>query len=148
MTQTRITLYLLRAVVTLMVAAAAMMAQTGGGATLVGTVKDSTGSVVGQAKVTVVNTATNFITETSSGADGAYYVPYLTPGEYRVKVSAAGFKEFVREGLTMRSAEVPRIDIILELGAVTESVTVTASASLVNTETVVSAYVIPATVLT
>ena len=131
-----------------MVASAAMMAQTGGGATLVGTVKDSTGSVVGQAKVTVINTATNFITETSTAADGSYYVPYLTPGDYRVKVSAAGFKEFVREGLTMRSAEVPRVDIILELGAVTESVTVNASASLVNTENVVSAYVIPATVLT
>ena len=132
----------------LALASAAIMAQTGGGATLVGTVKDSSGSVVGQARVIVINTATNFTTETSTGADGAYYVPYLTPGDYRVKVSAPGFKEFVREGLTMRSAEVPRIDINLELGAVTESVTVNASASLVNTENVVSAYVIPAAVLT
>jgi len=137
-----------RTALALMVAAAAMLAQTGGGATLVGTVKDATGSVVGQAKVTVINTATNFVTETTSGADGSYYVPYLIPGDYRVKVTASGFKEFVREGLSMRSAEVPRVDIILELGAVTDSVTVSASASLVNTENVESSYVIPAEVLT
>ncbi len=129
------------------VASTAMMAQTGGGATLVGTVRDGSGSVVAQAKVSVVNTATNFLTDTSTGADGAYYVPYLTPGDYRVKVSAPGFKEFVREGLTMRSAEVPRVDITLELGSVTESVTVNSSATLVNTENVESAYVIPAEVL-
>ena len=74
------------------VASTAMMAQTGGGATLVGTVRGGSGSVVAQAKVSVVNTATNFLTDTSTGADGAYYVPYLTPGDYRVKVSAPGFK--------------------------------------------------------
>ena len=105
------------------------MAQTGGGATLVGTVKDATGATVGGAKVTVVNTATSFIAETTTSAEGAYYVPYLTPGDYRVKVSSAGFKEFVREGITLRSAEVPRVDITLELGSISESVTVSASAS-------------------
>src|SRR5258708_33801902 len=114
------------------------MAQDGGGATLVGTVKDATGAQVGGAKVTVVNTATSFITETTTSAEGAYYVPYLTPGDYRVKVSAAGFKEFVREGITLRSAEVPRVDITLELGSLNDSVTVSASASLLNTENVVS----------
>jgi hypothetical protein len=62
-------------------------------------------------------------------------------------VSAAGFKEFVREGLTLRSAEIPRIDIVLELGAVSESVTVSGSASLLNTENVVSSYLLPAEVL-
>lgn len=137
-----------RTIATLMVASASMMAQSGGGATLVGTVKDSSGSVVGHAKVTVINTATNFTTEILTAADGSYYVPYLTPGDYRVKVIAPGFKEFVREGLTLRSAEVPRVDINLEVGALTESVSVSASASLVNTENVVSGYVIPSTVLT
>ena len=84
------------------------MAQTGGGATLVGTVKDATGAAVGAAKVTVVNLATSFIAETTTSPEGAYYVPYLAPGDYRMKVSSAGFKEFVREGITLRSAEVPR----------------------------------------
>src|SRR4051794_13655208 len=64
--------------------AAALMGQTGGGATLVGTVRDSTGSVVAGAVVKVVNTETSFLTETTSQPDGSYYVPYLTPGNYRV----------------------------------------------------------------
>src|SRR5438093_8754476 len=59
--------------------AAALMGQTGGGATLVGTVKDSSGSVVAGAKVKVVNTGTSFLTETTTQPDGSYYVPYLTP---------------------------------------------------------------------
>src|SRR5262249_10257577 len=88
--------FLCQSILILMAAAPAAMAQTGGGATLVGTVRDSTGSVVPQAKVTVVNTATAFVTETTTGTDGSYYVPYLIPGDYRVKVNAAGFKEFVR----------------------------------------------------
>ena len=71
--------FAIRAVVTSLVTAAAMMAQTGGGATLVGTVKDATGSVVAQASVTVVNTATAFVTTTTTTAEGAYYVPYLIP---------------------------------------------------------------------
>ncbi len=105
----------------------AVFAQTGGGATLVGTVRDSTGAVVGGAKVVAINTATNFIAEHMTSAEGSYYIPYLVPGEYRIKVTAAGFKEIVREGILLRSAEVPRIDINLEVGAVTESVTVSGS---------------------
>ena len=124
--------------------AAAVMGQTGGGATLVGTVKDSSGSVVAGAKVKVVNTETSFLTQTTTQTDGSYYVPYLTPGNYRVTVNALGFKEFVRDGLTMRSAEVPRVDINLEVGSVSESVTVSAAATLLTTENVVSGYVVPA----
>src|ERR1043166_4711020 len=95
----------LQAALMLLVVAAALIAQTGGSATLVGTVKDSSGSVVAGAKITVVNTATSFVTATETAADGGYYVPYLTPGDYRMTVNAAGFKESVREGLTLRSAE-------------------------------------------
>ena len=62
-------------------------------------------------------------------------------------MKAPGFKEFVREGLTLRSAEVPRVDIVLEVGAVTDSVTVSGAATLLNTENVVSSYVLPAEVL-
>jgi hypothetical protein len=58
-------------------------------------------------------------------------------------VNAAGFKESVREGLTLRSAEVPRADIVLEVGGVNETVTVSGSATLLNTENVVSSYVSP-----
>src|SRR5262245_51293143 len=63
---------------------ASLVGQTGGGATLVGTVKDSSGSLVTGAKVRVVNTETAFLTETVTLTDGSYYVPYLTPGSYKV----------------------------------------------------------------
>ena len=134
------------AVLTLVISTAAL-AQTGGGATLVGTVKDTSGALVGGAKVKVVNTETNFVTETTTAADGAYYVPYLTPGNYRVTVTAPGFKEFVREGISLRSAEVPRIDLVLEVGAVNEVVTVSGSAPLLATENVISSFVIAQDVL-
>lgn len=138
----------LRACALILTLAATLPAQTGGGATLVGTIKDSTGAVVAGAKVTVTNTATNFVTENVTSPEGAYYIPYLVPGPYRIKIAAAGFKEIVREGITLRSAEVPRIDITLEVGSVSESVTVNASASLLNTENVLSSYVLPSHVLT
>src|SRR4051794_18225504 len=119
---------IITAIATLVAGSAELMAQTGGGATLVGTVRDATGATVAGAKVTVVNTETAFVTEATTQEDGGYYLPYLAPGRYRLKVTASGFKEYVNEGLSFRSAEVPRVDISMELGAVSESVTVDASA--------------------
>ena len=137
------------AVVALMVvAAAAAMAQTGDGATLVGTVKDATGAVVAGAKLKAVNTATNYVSETSTNAEGGYYVPFLPPGNYRVTVEAPGFKGFVRDGLILMAFDVPRVDIVLEVGAQTESVTVSGSTPLLNTENATSDYVLPADVIT
>ncbi len=143
MTKTRFSVL----IATLMVAAGAALAQTGGGATLVGTVKDSTGSAVVGAKLTVINTETNFVTETTTKDDGGYTLPYLAPGNYRLKVSSKGFKEYVREGLTFRSADVPRVDVALEVGSMSDSVTVQGDVALINTENVVSSYVLSAEVL-
>ena len=65
--------------------AGALWGQGGTGrATLVGTVKDPTGSVVPLAKVKVVNAATSFVTETTASEQGAYYLPNLDPGTYRL----------------------------------------------------------------
>src|SRR5437016_5634247 len=80
-------------IATLVAGSADLMAQTGGGATLVGTVRDAMGATVAGAKVTVVNTETAFVTETTTKEDGGYYLPYLAPGGYRLKVTASGFKE-------------------------------------------------------
>lgn len=117
-------------------------AQTGGGATLVGTVTDTSGALVAGARLTAVNIATSVATEVTTSNEGAYYMPYLAPGEYRLKVTAPGFKEYVRERITMRSSEVPRVDIVMEVGSVSDSITVSAETPLLNTENVVSAYVI------
>lgn len=115
--------------------AVAALAQTSGAATLVGTVKDSTGAVVPAAKVLVVNTQTSFVSESVTSAKGNYYVPYLNPGTYRVTVEAAGFKQYVRDGIVLRPGETPRVDIALDVGSLTEAVTVSAAAPLLNTET-------------
>ena len=112
-----------------------VFAQTTGTATVVGTVTDSSGAIVPGATVSVVNTETQFIYTGATTADGNYYVPNLIPGTYRLTVEAQGFKRYVQEGIILRTSEQPRINVTLEVGAVTESVSVTASAPLLETET-------------
>src|SRR5438128_879249 len=65
-------------------------------ATLVGTVTDTTGSVVPGAKVTVVNSETLFRSETTTSSVGGYYVPYLNPGSYQITLEASGFKRYLQ----------------------------------------------------
>jgi hypothetical protein len=106
-------------------------------ATLVGTVTDSSGLVVPGAKVTLVNTDTNFRSEATTGTEGGYYVPYLNPGGYQLTIEAPGFKRYVRAGIMIRTGEIPRVDVQLEVGAVTEAVTVSETNPLLETDTTV-----------
>src|ERR1043166_8870431 len=110
-------------------------AQTTGSATLLGTLTDSSGAVVAGAKVTVVNTGTSFTSSSVTNAEGYYFVPYLSPGTYHLTIEAPGFKRYVRDGILLRTNESPRIDVALEVGAVTEAVEVTGAAPLLETET-------------
>jgi hypothetical protein len=103
--------------------------------TLVGTVTDSTGAVVPSAQVTVKNLETSFVSKGETNSEGAYYIPFLVVGNYELTVGAGGFKSFVQTGIQIRAAEVPRIDVRLEIGATTESVLVTGGAALLETET-------------
>jgi len=121
---------------------AAAIAQTTGAATLVGTVTDATGAVVAAARVTVVNVETSFRSEAVTGLEGNYYVPYLNPGSYQITVEAAGFKRYVRDGVTIRTGEAPRVDITLELGSTNESITVSALAPLLATDTAVAGQIL------
>src|SRR5262245_6168074 len=120
---------------TVVLFAASAFAQTAGTATLLGNVTDSTGAAVANARISVVNPETTATLATLSTAEGVYQVPYLAPGTYTVSVEAPGFKRYVREGVVVRTGEVPRIDVQLEVGAVTESVQVTGAAPLLDTET-------------
>src|SRR5437879_1602761 len=108
-----------------------------GAATLVGAVTDSTGAVVPGAKVSVVNSGTAFLSETTTSADGSYYVPYLSPGAYRITLEASGFKRYVHDGVIVRAGETPRVDVTLEIGSVTEAVEVSAQSPLLATESTV-----------
>jgi hypothetical protein len=122
-------------VAALTLTAAVGNAQTTGAATLVGTVTDTTGAIVPGAKVTVVNVGTSFVHEGVTNTAGAYYVPNLSSGNYRLTIEAQGFKSYVQSGITLRINEQPRIDVVLEIGAVTESIEVAATPPLLETET-------------
>src|SRR5687768_2290760 len=110
-------------------------AQSTGAATVVGTVSDSTGAVVPNAKVTARNLGTQFVSESITNATGSYYIPNLISGSYELAVEAAGFKKYVETGLILRINEQPRIDVKLEVGNVAESVQVAATTPLLETET-------------
>jgi hypothetical protein len=122
-------------------------AQGTGAATLVGTITDTSGAVVPGAKVTVMNTGTAFISEASANAEGGYYIPYLIPGTYRMTIEGQGFKKYVRDGITLRTNEQPRIDVVLEVGALTETISVEASAPLLETETATAGQVMDGAVV-
>ena len=67
-----------------------------------GRVQDPSGAVVSGAQVSIVNLATNIDTPSQTNEEGLYRVPALRPGAYRVTISAAGFKKFVRESVDLR----------------------------------------------
>ena len=106
-------------------------------ATLVGTVTDETGSTIPNAAVSVTNTDTKVVTPSKTNQDGAYYVPFLIPGNYQLGIEAAGFKKYLQTGLILNAGETPRIDIKLQVGTVSEEIKVSAQASLLDTDSVV-----------
>jgi hypothetical protein len=116
-------------------AALVASAQITGTATVTGAVMDSSGSMIPGARVVVTNTATGVAVTTTTTAEGTFYVPSLNPGAYRLQIEANGFKQYVRDGIILRTAEQPRIDVQLEVGAVSESVNVSGTAPLLETET-------------
>jgi len=104
-------------------------------ATILGTVNDSSGAVVPKAQVTAINVDTNVARSTETDQVGQYSIPFLPTGTYRVEVTSGTFKKFVQTGVVLDVGRSARIDPVLEIGAVTETVSVTADAPLVNTTT-------------
>jgi hypothetical protein len=113
--------------------ALAAFAQTDRG-TITGTIGDPAGAVVAGAKVEAKNVATGAVYEVASTDTGNYTIAQLPAGTYEMSVTVAGFKKFVRQNLTVQVAGTIRIDVVLEVGATSESVTVTEAAPLLKTE--------------
>src|SRR5665213_679273 len=111
----------------------AAFSQTANG-TITGTITDSTGATVAGAAVDVTNTDTGTTVSTVSTATGNYTAPNIQPGPYAVAVIASGFKKYTRSGLELAAAQTLRVNAALEIGASTESITVSAAASLLKTE--------------
>jgi hypothetical protein len=104
-------------------------------ATISGHVLDASGSAVPNARVQVVSAATNETTSALSDNSGGYTIPLLRPGIYKMTATAQGFKQFVRDNVELQAAKQAGIDIRLEIGALTETVEVTAEAALLETQT-------------
>src|SRR5947209_197920 len=112
---------------------AILFGQAGTG-TITGEVRDPAGAVVPNTPVEVRNAETNVAYPAQSTGTGAYTVTQLPPGKYSVSVAAAGFKKLTRAGITVDAGQTLPLDLILEVGSNTESVTVTAEATLLKTE--------------
>jgi hypothetical protein len=116
-----------------LVIASAAFAQTDRG-TITGTVLDPAGAVVPSASVVARNTATSQEYTVGTTGTGNYTMANLPAGSYEFSVTAMGFKKYLRPGVTVQVAETTRVDAILEVGAVNDTVTVTAEAPLLKTE--------------
>ena len=110
---------------------------------IAGTVRDASGAVLPGAAITISNPATGVERKLVTDAAGNYTVPQLPVGEYSIRAELINFKAQVREGVALRVAERLRIDISLELGQVSEEVTVTESAPLLRTTNAEVSEVIP-----
>jgi len=111
----------------------AAFGQTGG--TITGLISDPAGAVVPNAPVEAKNSATGVVVSAATSATGNYFLGDLPAGTYEVDATVTGFKKYVRTGITVQQLQTTRIDITLEIGASTQSVTVSADASLLKTET-------------
>jgi hypothetical protein len=108
-------------------------AQTDRG-TITGTVADPSSAVVAGAKISVNNVATGLKTETITTNTGNFTIASLPAGVYEVSVEAPGFKKTTQQGIQVQVAQIVRLDLTLQVGATTESVTVTAAAPLLKSE--------------
>jgi hypothetical protein len=102
--------------------------------TLVGNVTDETGLAVPGATVTITHTETNQTRETVSNATGGYSFANIPPGTYQVDVSLTGFQSFSSRGVAVRQSTSERVDVRLTVGALQETVLVSGTAAVLQTE--------------
>src|SRR4029077_20875720 len=102
-------------------------------ATLSGTVMDRSGAAVIDAKIELMNSDTNLKTATTTNKSGIYVVTGLRPGRYRMAVSKDGFRSIVVTDITLNVQDVVSRNFNLDVGAISESVTVTADQININT---------------
>jgi len=117
----------------LVLATPALFAQ-GGSGTITGILTDTGGAVVPGAVVQAVNSGTGQIYQATTTNTGNYTISEVPYGKYELSVSVQGFKKYVHANMQIEVAQTLREDIRLEVGAASESVTVTAEATLLKTE--------------
>src|SRR5713226_784728 len=124
---------LLSAITILLLPAATTALPQSTTATLFGVVRDSTSAVVPQARVTARNVLTSFSRGAQTDETGNYLITNLPVGDYSLTAERDGFRRFIQEGITLVVNQNARVDVTLTIGAVSESVSVTAQPPDVDT---------------
>lgn len=103
-------------------------------ATLVGSITDPVGAVVPNAPVSITNQGTGAVTSTKSNESGNYTFTFLPPGTYKVTVIAPGFQKKITSEVSVPVNTTTRVDVSLQIGSTSETVTVTDQAPLLQTD--------------
>ena len=103
-------------------------------ARLTGTARDGSGAVVVGAHIAARNVSTGVTTSAQANNTGVYSISFLNSGKYELSCELTGFKRFVRSGIVLETGTTTTVDVVLELGAVTEVVSVAASTPLLESE--------------
>lgn len=114
--------------------ASCLYGQGGANGTILGTVTDSGGAVVPNAKVDATNSATGLSSRTQTSSTGDYTIPYLNPGTYKISVTAPGFQTSVSNVFVLAVAQEARVNVVLKPGGATEVVEVQANAIALDTD--------------
>jgi hypothetical protein len=120
-------------ILSLMLSSAPLFPQAGAG-TLTGTVTDQSGALLPGVTITVRNPGTGSARETVTNDTGNYSIPGLRPASYDVSAEVAGFRKHSQTGFRIEVDQIARLDIRLEVGAVSEVVEVRGAAQLLHTE--------------
>src|SRR3954447_6892425 len=123
------------ALCTLLLTSTTALGQGSTTATIRGNVQDSSGGVLPGATVTVTNTGTKAVQSTVSDDRGQYLVPGLFPGTYDLRVELSGFKSYERKNIALSPNDTRGMDIRLDVGQQSETITVTATQEVIQTQT-------------
>ena len=102
--------------------------------TITGTVSDAAGALIPSAAVIAINPETGVQFRTETTTTGNYTIPSVPAGSYDLSIEHAGFRKFQQTGLRVQVAQSARVDVVLQVGSTTDSVTVTADAPLLKSE--------------
>lgn len=113
----------------------ATLANAQGLGELAGAITDPTGAAIVAAKVTAVEVGTGFERSAISSGEGFYTIPSLRPAQYKLNVDAVGFRSFIATNISLQADQRATVNVKLELGSVSESVSISANAAQVDTAT-------------
>src|SRR4051812_44378246 len=119
----------MRLIATYFAASLVALAQIGT-STITGRVTDTSGAVVPNVSINIVQKATNTTNTAVTNSEGIYRVPSLQPGEYRVSFEVTGFKRAVQDAVELRTGDTLAVDAVMQVGQMTESIQVEATAPL------------------